>query len=147
MGQNEFNYPDEQVYWYLSDQIELAKMDLLLNGESQMRQRLQIFQKVFDIFESLIERAIEEQSTLPTEENIDDDYYGKINGIELHELIMSIDESSVDNSLQSQVLSEIQEKIFQFEENYDVEQQKMEDLAWAQERPDWVLITDESEGE
>ncbi|WP_158409730.1 hypothetical protein [Enterococcus cecorum] len=49
MSQNEFNYPDEQVYWYLSDQIELAKMDLLLNGESQMRQRLQIFQKVFDI--------------------------------------------------------------------------------------------------
>lgn len=147
MSQNEFNYPDEQVYWYLSDQIELAKMDLLLNGESQMRQRLQIFQKVFDIFEGLIERAIEEQSTLPTEENIDDDYYGKINGIELHELIMSIDESSVDNSLQSQMLSEIQEKIFQFEENYDVEQQKMEDLAWAQERPDWVLITDESEGE
>ena len=147
MSQNEFNYPDEQVYWYLSDQLELAKMDLLLNGESQMRQRLQIFQKVFDIFEGLIERAIEEQSTIPTEENIDDDYYGKINGIELHELIMSIDESSIDNSLQSQVLSEIQEKIFQFEENYDVEQQKMEDLAWAQERPDWVLITDESEGE
>ncbi|OUZ19562.1 hypothetical protein [Enterococcus cecorum] len=147
MSQNEFNYPDEQVFWYLSDQIELAKMDLLLNGESQMRQRLQIFQKVFDIFESLIERAIEEQSTLPTIENMDDDYYGKINGTELHELIMTIDASSVDHSLQSQVLAEIQEKIFSFEENYAVEQQKMEDLALAQERPDWVLITDESEGE
>ena len=112
-----------------------------------MRQRLQIFQKVFDIFEGLIERAIEEQSTLPTEENMDDDYYGKINGTELHELIMSIDESGIDNSIQNQVLSEIQEKIFQFEETFDLEQQKMEDLAWAQERPDWVLITDESEGE
>ena len=78
---------------------------------------------------------------------MDDDYYGKINGTELHELIMTIDESSVDHSLQNQVLSEIQEKIFQFEETFALEQQKIEDLAWAQERPDWVLITDESEGE
>ncbi len=45
------------------------------------------------------------------------------------------------------MLSEIQEKIFQFEETFALEQQKIEDLAWAQERPDWILITDESEGE
>ena len=33
MSQSKFNYPDEQVYQYLTDQMELAKLEILLTED------------------------------------------------------------------------------------------------------------------
>ena len=142
MRQSKFNYPDEQVYQYLTDQMELAKLEILLTEDEHMQQRLGLFQKVYDFFETLVERAIEEQSTLPTESDEDNDYYGMINGMELDRYLVSLRETAIDDVYQKSVLAEIQDKIFELWEVYDLEQEKKEELEWQREHPDWVRDDD-----
>ena len=142
MSQSKFNYPDEQVYQYLTDQMELAKLEILLTEDERMQQRLHIFQKVYDFFETLVERAIEEQSTLPTEADEDNDYYGMVNGIAINRYLDSLYEAAKDDVYQENVLTEIQDKIFELWEAYDIEQERIEELELQRKYPDVVRDDD-----
>lgn len=142
MSQSKFNYPDEQVYQYLTDQMELAKLEILLTEDERMQQRLHIFQKVYDFFETLVERAIEEQSTLPTEADEDNDYYGMVNGIAINRYLDSLYEAAKDDVYQENVLTEIQDKIFELWEAYDIEQERIEELERQRKYPDVVRDDD-----
>ena len=122
--------------------MELAKLEILLTEDERMQQRLGLFQKVYDFFETLVERAIEEQSTLPTEADEDNDYYGMINGMELDRYLVSLREAAIDDVYQKSVLGEIQDKIFELWEAYDLKKKKKEELEWQREHPDWVRDDD-----